>query len=109
MFKTFIFLCRRVKTSFARQRVCKFPSYEDLSKHWKEKIIVEPQPLYEKDTDIVIGMYYDPVTFIPKNMSRWLECKELEGKPLPPGSYDLRFKVSSRVDVFIVSMDHGMQ
>ena len=85
---------RRVKTSFSKQEVCKFPPYEDLSKHWKENITVEAMPLYEKDTDIVIGMYYDPVRFIPKNMVRWLERRELEGKPLPPGSYDLRFKVS---------------
>ena len=75
--------------------MCKFPSYEDLSKHWKEKITVAAQPLYEKDSDIVNGMYYDPVMFIPKNMSRWLERRELEGNPLPPGSYNLVFKVSS--------------
>ena len=56
---------------------------------------MEAEPVYEKDTDIVIGMYYDPVHFIPKNMARWLECRELEGKPLPPGSYDVRFKVRS--------------
>ena len=107
MFKTCIY-CRRVKTSFARQGVCRFPSYEDLSKHWKEKIVVAAQPLYEKDTDVVIGMYYDPVTFLPKNMSRWLERRELEGKPLPPGSYDLRFKVSSRDYLFIAPMAHGV-
>ena len=54
---------------------------------------MEARPLYEKDSDIVIGMYYDPVFFIPKSMVRWLERRELEGKPLPPGSYDVRFKV----------------
>ena len=82
-----------MKTSFSRQEVCKFPPYEDLSRHWKENITVEARPLYEKDTNIVIGMYYDPVLFIPKSMVRWLERRELEGKPLPPGSYDVRFKV----------------
>ena len=58
---------------------------------------MEAMPLYEKDTNIVIGMYYDPVKFIPKNMVRWLERRELEEKPLPPGSYNLRFKVRSKL------------
>ena len=41
---------------------------------------MEAKALYEKDTDIVTGMYYDPATLIPKNMERWLERRELEGK-----------------------------
>ena len=82
-----------MKRSFRKEGVCTFPSYEALSNHWKEKIVVPAHPLFEKDTDIVIGMHYDPVDFISKHMARWLERQELEGKPLPPGSYDLRFKV----------------
>ena len=73
--------------------MCSFPPYEDLSTHWKEKITVKAFPLFEKYTDIVIGMHYDPVDFIRKYMLRWLERMELEGTPLPPGSYDVRQKV----------------
>ena len=83
-----------MKGSFRKEGVCTFPSYEALSSHWKEKIVVPAHPLFEKDTDIVIGIHYDPVDFISKHMARWLERQELEGKPLPPGSYNLRFKVS---------------
>jgi hypothetical protein len=41
----------------------------------------------------VTGMYYDPLQYIPKHMERWLKRRELEGSPLPPGYYKIRFKV----------------
>ena len=87
------FFCRKVKTGFHKADVCNFPSFEELSKYWKSDILVKAHPLYEKDTDIVNGMYYDPVEYIPRHMERWLERMELEGRPLPPGFYKVKFKV----------------
>ena len=56
--------------------------------------MVEAHPLYEKATrDVVNGMYYDPADFLPRHMARWLEKRELEGVPLPPGCYLTKWKV----------------
>ena len=96
---SFTYVVRKVKKSFRKEGICIFPSYEALSSHWKEKIVVPSNPLFEKDTDIVIGMYYDPVSFISKHMARWLERREMEGKPLAPGSYILRFKVRELIEI----------
>ena len=49
--------------------------------------------MYERGSDIVIGMYHDPVKFIPKHMERWLERRELEGSPVYPGFYKIKIKV----------------
>ena len=75
---------------------------------------MEAFPLFEKDTDIVIGMHYDPVDFIRKYMLRWLERMELEGTPLPPGSYDVREKVGLLVficdssSIYISPLSHSL-
>ena len=84
---------RKIKTSFCKEKICTLPAYEKLSNHWKAKIVPEAQPLYEKNTDIINGMFYDPGDFLPRHMSRWLERRELEGFPLPPGCYKVKFKV----------------
>ena len=76
--------------------MCKFPSFECLSNHWKSKIVVQALPLFEKDTEIVTGMYFDPVEYLPRYMERWLERRELEGKPLASGFYKVKFKVIKR-------------
>ena len=72
--------------------MCKFPSFESLSRYWKSEIVVPAIPMYERERDIVIGMYHDPVEFIPKHMERWLERRELERSPLPPGFYKIKIK-----------------
>ena len=82
---------RKIKTSF--KSICTFPSFEVLSHHWKSEIVVEALPLYQDGSGIVIGMYHDPVAFIPNHMARWLEHRELEGSPLPGGFYKVKFKV----------------
>jgi hypothetical protein len=64
-----------------------------LSSHWKSKIVVEALPIYQRDSNIVTGMYHDPAQFIPNHMVRWLERKEMEGKPLSGGFYKVKFKV----------------
>ena len=73
--------------------------------------MVEAHPLYEKDSDVVIGMHYDPVAFIIKHMSRFIERRELEGSPLLPGSYNLRFKVSltEKLSCFFKLPDMGFK
>ena len=53
-------------------------------------------PMYERERDIVIGMYHDPVEFIPRHMERWLERRELERSLLPPGFYKIKIKVIQR-------------
>ena len=84
---------RKVKTSFSRENICTFPSYEKLSQHWRSNIVVEAHPVYEGDTDIINGMFFDPAEFLPRHMARWLEKRDLEGSPLPPGCYRVKFKV----------------
>ena len=73
--------------------MCSFPSYERLSEHWHNNILVDSKATYEEGTDIINGMYFDPAEFLPKYMARWLERKELEGSPLSPGYYNIKFKV----------------
>ena len=73
--------------------MCKFPSFECLSNHWKSKIVVQALPLFEKATEIVTGMYFDPVEYLPRYMEHWLERRELEGSPLATGFYKVKFKV----------------
>ena len=84
---------RKIKTSFKKQKVCSFPSYEQLSQHWHSNILVDPKPTFESGTDIINGMYFDPAEFLPKYMARWLEKKVLERSPIPPGYYHVKFKV----------------
>ena len=84
---------RKVKTSFSRENICTFPSYEKLSQHWRSNIVVEAHPVYEGDTDIINSMFFDPAEFLPRHMARWLEKRDLEGSPLPPGCYRVKFKV----------------
>ena len=84
---------RKVKTSFEKSSVCQFPSFESLSSYWKSQILVPSIPVHQPGSNVVIGMYYDPVDFVIKHMERWLERRELEGSPLPPGYYRVRFKV----------------
>ena len=62
-------------------------------------IVPEAKPLFENNTDVVNGIFFDPAEFIPLYMSRWLESRELEGLPLPPGCYKARYK--ARYLVFI--------
>ena len=85
---------RKIKTSFYKQNVCSLPSYERLSQHWHSNILVEPKPIYEMGTDIINGIYFDPAEFLPKHMARWLERQELEGLPVLPGYYNVKFKVT---------------
>ena len=59
--------------------------------------MAEPQPLYEDEKGVVNGIYVDPVDLLAKHMSRWLERKDLEGKPLPAGSYNIRLKVGVKI------------
>ena len=90
-----------MKTSFQKEHLCKFPSFEHLLSYWKSEVLVQAHPLYQKDSDIVIGMFYDPLEYIPKHLERWLKRRELEGSPLPPGYYKVRFKVIN--DLFLLS------
>ena len=73
--------------------MCSFPSYEELSQHWHSKILVDLKPTFENGSDTINGMYADPVEFLPKHMARWLERKEFERSPIPPGYYHVKFKV----------------
>ena len=84
---------RKLKTSFRAEEVCHLPAYEKLSSYWKSEIVVQALPIYQEDSDIVIGIYHDPVKFIPNHMKRWLNRRELEGSPLPAGFYNVKFKV----------------
>ena len=88
-----LYLFRKIKASFGREKICVLPAYDKLSQHWKAKIVPEPKPLFENNTDTVNGMFYDPADMLPWHMKRWLERRELEGLPLPPGCYKVRFKV----------------
>ena len=97
---------RKVKTSFEKSSVCQFPSFESLSSYWTSHILVPSIPVQQPGTDIVIGMYYDPVNFVTKHMERWLERRELEGSPLPPGYYRVRFKVYSLISLGFQFMLH---
>ena len=90
---TFFDSLRKIKTSFKNEVMCKFPAFEVLSSHWKSKIVVEALPIYQRDSNIVTGMYHNPVKFIPNHMLRWLERQEMEGKPLSGGFYKVKFKV----------------
>ena len=63
---------------------------------------MDARPLFEKDTDIVIGLNYDPVDFIRKYMLRWLERMELEGILLPPNYFGpFVIKVNFNLNVFV--------
>ena len=64
-----------------------------MARYWKSKILVGVHPLYEPGSNIVNGVYYDPVEYIPRHMERWLQRRSMEGKPLPAGFYKVKFKV----------------
>ena len=91
--KSIIHFPRKIKASFSTAGICIFPAFDKLSQYWKTSIVSEPRPLFEHNTDVVNGMYYDPAEFIPLHMHRWLQRRDLEGLPLPPGCYKVRFKV----------------
>ena len=91
--KSIIHFPRKIKASFSTAGICIFPAFDKLSQYWKTSIVSEPRPLFEHNTDVVNGMYYDPAEFIPLHMHRWLQSRDLEGLPLPPGCYKVRFKV----------------
>ena len=82
---------RKLKTSF--KEICHLPAYEELSRHWKSEIVVQAFPLYQPDSDIVVGMYHDPEEFVHKHMARWLMRMDLETRLPPPGLYSVKFKV----------------
>ena len=65
-----------------------------LSNHWKAEILVQGLPLYQQESDTVIGMYHDPAEFIPNHMARWLKRLDMEGTLPPAGFYAVKFKVS---------------
>ena len=85
------FICRKLKTSF--KTICTFPSHEELSRHWKSEIVVNALPLFQLDSDVVVGMYHDPTEFVPKHMARWLKLMDMEGRLPSPGLYSVKFKV----------------
>ena len=84
---------RKIKSSFSTAEICVFPAFDKLSQYWKNSIVCEPKPLFEHNTDIVNGMFFDPAEFIPLHMHRWLQRRDMEGMSLPPGCYKIRFKV----------------
>ena len=89
---TYLINCRKLKTSF--KTICTLPSYEELSRHWKSEIVVNALPLFQPDSDVVVGMYHYPTEFVPKYMARWLNCMDMEGSLPSPGFYTVKFKVS---------------
>ena len=87
----FLINFRKLKTSF--KSICTLPAYEELSRHWKSDIVVNALPLFQSDSDIVVGMYHDPAEFVPKHMARWLKRMDMEESLPLPGLYSVKFKV----------------
>ena len=68
----------------------------------------EPKPLFEHNTDVVNGMFFDPAEFIPLHMHRWLQRRDMEGMSLQPGCYRVRFKVCSLISWTEMYLDNSL-
>ena len=86
------FLTRHIRSSFKENDLCQFPPWEALAEYWKMELLVEPKKIFQKD-GVQSGICYDPVDFIPKYLERYLKRRVLDKSPLPPGNYNILFKV----------------
>ena len=69
-------------------------SHEKLSADWKKDILVPIKDIYQEDNpEIQVGFFFDPAKYIPQYLKRFLMRQEKEGKPLPPGHYNIVLKV----------------
>ena len=69
-------------------------AYENLSSFWKRELLPKTKPIFQEDNrDIQCGIMFDPSTFIPHYMRRFLMRQEKEGRPLSPGHYKIVLKV----------------
>ena len=85
---------RKLKTSLKKE-VYLLP-HTKLSDYWKEHIITRISFMYkDKDKKTPVGVVFNPEEFIPQYLERFLLRQELEGKPLPPGHYEVLFKVDN--------------
>ena len=72
----------------------KLESHERLSCHWKKDILTPVKDIFQEDNiAIQVGVLFDPAKFIPHYLKRFLMRQEKEGKPLPPGHYNIVLKV----------------
>ena len=71
------------------------PSWETLSRYWKEEILTEVHSVWKKDPRELCGVLLDPKEFFPSVMLRFLMARELEGHPLAPGVYSILKKLGS--------------
>ena len=92
---------RHIRTSFKKNDLCQFPPWEALTQHWESELLVEPKKIFQTD-GVQSGICYDPVSFIPKYLERFLKRRALERSPLPPGDYNILFKVFSNLYVLLV-------
>jgi hypothetical protein len=92
---------RHIRTSFKKNDLCQFPPWEALTQHWESELLVEPKKIFQTD-GVQSGICYDPVSFIPKYLERFLKRRALERSPLPPGDYNILFKVFSNLYVLFI-------
>ena len=52
-------------------------------------------PVFKRENgeSVQVGVIHDPMIFIPKYVTRWMEAQEMQGTILPAGTYKLQFKV----------------
>jgi hypothetical protein len=92
---------RHIRKLFKKNDLCQFPPWEALTQHWESELLVEPKKIFQTD-GVQSGICYDPVSFIPKYLERFLKRRALERSPLPPGDYNILFKVFSNLYVLLV-------
>ena len=82
---------RSIKCSL--KELVTFPSWEVLSKFWKEYILSEIRFLWNGNPGRLSGVVMDPIKFIPLYLKRFLMRREMEGHLPPAGNYEIKIKV----------------
>ena len=96
------FYSRHIRSSFKENNLCQFPPWEALTQHWDSMLLVEPDKIFQTD-GVQSGICYDPVSFLPTYLERFIKRRALEGSRLPPGDYNILFKVYSDLFVLLYS------
>ena len=88
MFCYKLFICRSTKSSL--KKVIDLPSWEKMSRHWKNTMLAEMKPIWRDLLDgqrQFCGLVMDPVY-----LQRFLSRMELEGDLPIAGNYEVEFK-----------------
>ena len=84
--------CRKCKSSFAKQKLCNFPPWTEISDNIKTEILPKVHMVYDEDKT-VIGAVCNPADLLKIHLGRFLKRQDMENSSIVPGNYKIVCKV----------------